>query len=510
MIVDQLHKSFATHKDLPALAVVGIEVSYGDLWEIASRIAEDHLQNLPPGPVGVLGARELTMYVGILASVIAERAYVPLHTKFPPSRLAEMLEVSACSGILYDEVNTERLDAALREASISPSPSVALSNLPSGTVSLLSLPAQSTSTKAEDHQSLAYILFTSGSTGRPKGIGISKSNLTSYLDHATRHYGLEAGDRASQMFDLSFDLSVHDLFVTWLGGGCLCVPTGPDMLAPARFILNQRLTHWFSVPSTVSLLSRLRVLRPGTFPGIKQSLFCGEALPASLAQQWQEAAPNSRLWNLYGPTEATIAITAHEWRYEDKEGSELPVVPIGTIFPDHRYEIVTDFLPVKSGESGELWLSGPQVAQGYLADPEKTAVAFVQLPGDPDNRVWYRTGDLVRQDSSGALLYLGRLDSQIQLHGHRVELGEVEAALRQVSEGKASAAVAWPRSAVSVEGIVGFVEGIGTADDAKRLCSELGTILPAYMIPSRILFVASMPLNSNGKTDRNALVSLIQ
>jgi amino acid adenylation domain-containing protein len=353
--------------------------------------------------------------------------------------------------------------------------------------------------------SFAYILFTSGSTGTPKGIGITPANVAAYLDHAVEAFAVRPGDRASQMFELTFDLSVHDMFVTWLGGGTLCVPPANAVMAPARFIIDERITHWFSVPSTAAILAKFRMLRDGVFPTLRQSLFCGEALPAALATQWCKSAPNSTVLNLYGPTEATIAITAHPWTLESVTPSD--VVPIGSPFPTQRVRVVLDGVEAAPGQSGELCLCGTQVSPGYLSDPQKTQASFVRF-ADSDE-TWYRTGDLVRLGPDGVIHYLGRLDSQIQLHGHRVELGEVEGAMRKVTAGRTCAVIPWPPGGATVESIVACVEGAGTPDDAAALRAAVAHLLPDYMVPSRMVFVAIMPLNSNGKIDRKALPPLI-
>jgi amino acid adenylation domain-containing protein len=512
MLNEALATSFHDRFELPALILGEKTFTYGELWETASILADSFVSRLPPGPICVLGARETSMYLGILAAVIARRAYVPLNSKFPCGRLAEMVKVSGAAAIFCDSEHEKLVEDVLQSAGLKQQEKKTVSgSLIRDRISLVSInPSDRQIEYSQDNEAFAYILFTSGSTGRPKGIGISQENLLAYLAHATHTFGVGPGDRSSQMFDLTFDLSVHDLFVTWLGGGCLCVPIGNEIVAPARFVVKHRLTHWFSVPSVASLLSRLRLLRDEVFSDLKQSLFCGEALPSNLAAEWQAAAPNSKVWNLYGPTEATIAISAFELTTLNDAGSENTVVPIGEIFPGHRYQIVTDFSPVQSGECGELWLSGPQVARGYLGDLEKSLAAFVQFPGTTDGQVWYRTGDLVKQNFSGTLLYLGRLDSQIQLHGHRIELGEVESALRTVSRGAVCVAIARPSSTGNPDGIVGFVEGVGSSEDSRKLSEELTKILPFYMIPAKIQFVPMMPLNSNGKTDRNALASLLQ
>jgi amino acid adenylation domain-containing protein len=502
---EQLRTRFEEHHAHPALSLGGRQFSYGELLAAAKAQAEVFASELPPGPVGILAVRSWEAYTGILAAVLSGRAYVPLQPKYPLSRLVSMTSVAGCAGIVCDENSVQvfqQLQAELgpdwQTVETASAPNCLLRHRPESDVEHRS--------RGSANACFVYLLFTSGSTGKPKGIGITPANLLAYLSHATSAFGVRPGDRASQMFELTFDLSVHDLFVTWLGGGLLCVPDSGAAIAPARFIIDQGITHWFSVPSTAVMLSKLRLLREGAFPSLKQSLFCGEALPVSLAEQWLKAAPHSNLWNLYGPTETTIAITAHEWSAGSAVYPWTDTVPIGCPFPGQRVRVIADGVEVRSGELGELCLAGAQVSPGYLSNPAKTAECFVQLAESAET--WYRTGDLVRQDESGILHYLGRLDSQIQLRGHRVELGEVEGAIRSVSRGKRCAAMAWPSRATTVESIVAFIESTDAEDVAvlRQSCAEL---LPDYMVPTRFIVVPDMPLNSNGKIDREALSLLL-
>jgi non-ribosomal peptide synthetase component F len=158
--------------------------------------------------------------------------------------------------------------------------------------------------------SIACLLFTSGSTGQSKGVMVSHANVLHYVEYVTQRYAFTSNDRVSQTFDLTFDLSVHDMFVAWYNGACVCCPTQKQSIKPAAFINDARLTVWFSVPSTAVFMRRLGVLKPGMYPRLRLSLFCGEALPVEIVRQWALAAPNSAIENLDGPTELTIACTA--------------------------------------------------------------------------------------------------------------------------------------------------------------------------------------------------------
>ena len=316
-------------------------------------------------------------------------------------------------------------------------------------------------------------------------------------------------DRLSQEFDQTFDLSVHDMFVGWEQGACLCCVPDNSIMAPDKFIRDNALTMWFSVPSVIGALSRLRLLQPNCFPSLRLSLFCGEPLPATYAQAWQEAAPNSIVENLYGPTEATIAISNYRWEIGQPPRQCLNgIVPIGWIFDGQQSCVIDDQRRVLSaGGIGELCLSGSQVTTGYWANPEKTAEQFVHLLQDQGS-LWYRTGDLAMKDESGCLFYLGRIDHQVKIRGHRVELQEIEEIIRQVSGAPQVVSVPWPVRNGSAEGVVAFVCGLesNNPDCILAYCREH---LPEYMVPKKIYLLSAAPLNANGKIDRQKLIQIL-
>lgn len=277
-------------------------------------------------------------------------------------------------------------------------------------------------------------------------------------------------------------------------------------MAPGRFVFEQALTSWFSTPSTAALMLRMRMLRRGAFPSLRWSLFCGEALTVEVADAWRAAAPGSALDNLYGPTEATIACTAY--RYDGANGGGgfvNGVVPIGRPFGTTRAAVVDARLqPVAPGEPGELLLGGGQLAGGYWRDPERSERAFVSVPALEPEGPWYRTGDLASVRERGELVYRGRIDDQIKVRGHRVELQEVESAVRAASDASAVVALGWPRTAAGADGIIVFLSGGGAADEA--VLEGCRRALPEYMVPRELHRVEAMPLNPSGKVDRRRLL----
>ncbi|WP_342787010.1 AMP-binding protein [Streptomyces tailanensis] len=259
-----------------------------------------------PRRVGLLALRTLTAYAGYLAVQRLGATVVPLHPGFPPPRTAATAKAAALDCVLADPghagvelpvpVLAADVTAPGHDPEDAPDPDGARDR-----------------EDARGHagpDDICYILFTSGSTGTPKGVPIRHRNVSAYLDHVTARYGIGVGDRLSQTFDLTFDLSVFDLFAAWSSGATVVVPDRADLLAP-RFVARERITHWFSVPSVISLARRLRGLAPGSMPTLRWSLFCGEPLTTDQAATWQAAAPDSVLENLYGPTELTLSCTQY-------------------------------------------------------------------------------------------------------------------------------------------------------------------------------------------------------
>ncbi len=279
------------------------------------------------------------------------------------------------------------------------------------------------------------------------------------------------------------------------------------MIKPGAFINEARLTAWFSVPSTAIFMRRLGELKPGLYPHLRLSLFCGEALPVDVVRDWSRAAPSSVIENIYGPTELTIGCTAYRWNNQTSLAEcEQGIVPIGEPFEDMEALIVDeDLREVPAGGQGELIMTGPQLSKGYWCDEEKTKRAFVPITGRKG--FYYRTGDRVRRSAPDKpLIYLGRLDNQVKVLGHRVELGEVEAVVRSLSGVGAVVALAWPNSS-NADGIELFLET--EKFDTESLMKQLKTKLPSYMVPRRIRTLPRLPLNPNGKYDRKALQAMV-
>jgi amino acid adenylation domain-containing protein len=510
------NESSKNFPDRPAVKV-SREISYQELAEQAKRLASTiQEQQMSSGiPLtAVFAHRSETAYTGVLGALMAGHGYVPLNRTFPVARTRLMLARSLCGSVIVDAGSEMQLEGVLAGIDrplllIFPDRSdvadLAVKFPVHRVLGAKDLcPAEQWRAINVPLNSIAYLLFTSGSTGEPKGVMVSHENVLHYVEYVTQRYAFTSNDRVSQTFDLTFDLSAHDMFVAWHSGACVCCPTQKQSIKPGAFINDGRLTVWFSVPSTALFMRRLGVLKPGMYPRLRLSLFCGEALPVEIVHQWLLAAPNSIIENLYGPTELTIACTAYRWDDTNSPAEcEHGVVPIGEPFDEMETVILDEELrEIEDGAAGELLMTGPQLSLGYWQDEERTRKAFVTVPGR--RGIYYRTGDRVRRQASGKpLTYLGRLDSQIKVLGHRVELGEVESAVREASGLDRIVAFGWPMAASGAEAIEVFVQADDV--DVKSLLDEIRRRLPPYMVPRNIRLLSHFPLNANGKFDRGAL-----
>lgn len=459
-----------------------------------------------PRRVGILASRSADACVGILAAAWVGATYVPINLAVPESARIEIIERSKLDALIAD-----------MEGSVLLTPSV-LSSCPP-TIIAHSAHVQSSSTIVDWHSlkvppeisapvqvdgtQPAYILYTSGTTGIPKGVVIPASAVAHLVEKMQEHYPIFPEDRVAETTATSFDLSVYNMFAAWRGGASLHIIPSSQSLVPAKFIIEHAVTVWLSVPSVAMLLSRAKLLRANAFPSMRQTFFAGEPLLASMAAEWQVAAPNTRIFNLYGPTEATVVCIGQECRSDSvltrdeiAIGAALPGTEAAIIDTDRRWQ--------RDGEPGELIVSGPQLAVGYLDDPAKTDSKFVEI----DGVLWYRTGDLAMRDASGMFHFLGRVDNQVKIMGFRVELEDVEFHLRKVSGCESVCAVAWPIRNGSAAGIIAFIEA--PIADSSEIKEALRKHLPPYFVPSQIRSVSDLPVNANGKINRKALVESLR
>ncbi|GAB2783888.1 D-alanine--poly(phosphoribitol) ligase [Streptomyces chlorus] len=450
--------------------------------------------------VGVLAAKSVTAYAGFLAALRAGACAVPLAPDAPPDRLTGVAAAAGLDALVVDATGAAALPALL--PMLGPGTLLLAADLPeppscaglSESRSVVRRPGPPGRVRVPGRgpDDLAYLMFTSGSTGMPKGVPIRHHNISAFVGTALERYDFGPGDRFSQIYELTFDLSVSELFLAWGSGGCLCALNRLQALAPAR-LAGRRITVWHATPSLAASLRLAGRLGPGCLPDLRTTIFCGEPLTTGTARAWHTAAPHSVIDNLYGPTEASVACTGHVWDGADGAPDDA-VVPIGEAFPGVDTLVVDE--EGAPATTGELCLRGAQVFHGYL-DPAEDAQRFL----DHDGHRWYRTGDLVRR-GPGGMAHLGRLDSQLKVQGYRVETGEVGEALRAAAPGAEVAVLTVAGD--SGPQLVACLMG-GPPVTQAEILGRAARRLPAYMLPRLLWWLPEPVLNANGKVDRPRL-----
>ena len=459
--------------------------------------------------VAIIGEKNIAAYAGVLGILSAGKAYCPLGAKFPPARQKDILIQSEAEIIIVGEEFYNDLKNLLPLCS-KPLHILSLGMMTEDIqasfpahhyVNICDCPPNFELAPLGAQNDYAYLLFTSGSTGKPKGVPVRHRNALSCINHVRKIFAITSEDKISQVFSLSFDVSVHDLFISWLSGACLCTVPASAMLAPAKIIQDKKLTIFASVPSQIEMMKKLNLLEKNNFPDLRVSMFCGEAFNINLAKAWKIAAPNSAIYNGYGPSEASI-LTSLYCLQENDDNALNDYMSIGKALDGFDCMIGDDGGQPNSQEQGELLLSGAQVIDGYWKNPEQTESKFITLQGKKG--LWYRTGDIIARDKKGLMYFVSRADHQIKLHGHRIELEEIAAVIRKIANVDSACVI------VNTEQqLIAFIAGRDDDFDFDRVKNQSRDFLPAYMIPDKIIALTNLPLNANGKIDRIALTNLL-
>ncbi|MCA1612829.1 MAG: amino acid adenylation domain-containing protein [Acidobacteria bacterium] len=471
-----------------ALTFEGAQLTYKELDARANQLAR-HLRSLGVGPeslVGVMMGRSFEAIVSILAIWKAGGAYVPLDPAYPQERLAFMIEDARVPLILTQE----RLAGALSSADLR----VVCVDTAREEISRHDVEALESGVAPEN---AAYVIYTSGSTGQPKGVVVTHQGIPNMAAAQARILGVTEQSRVLQFSSLSFDASVAEIVQALANGATLCLGTQESLLPGPRFVellRGERVTVATLPPSVLANLPAAEL------PDLVTMMAAGEACSAEVVARW---SAGRRFLNLYGPTEATVWTTSAEC---EAEGGRPPIGR--PILNTQVYVLDAGLRPVPVGVAGELYLSGPGLARGYLNLPELTAEKFIPNPfgGGPGARL-YRTGDVARYLADGQLEFVGRADGQVKVRGFRIECGEVEAALGKhpsVNEALVLVREDTPGDKRLVAYVVPRREAEPTAAELR---GDLKKFLPDYMVPGAFVLLDAMPLSPNGKVDRRALPS---
>lgn len=471
------------------------ELTYGELQQMAWQLAHELQRRgvTSNSLVGVRLDRGFYQVAATLAITFAGAAYLPLSTSWPEKRCATVLKEGGVKILLSEcpVIEAEQVDY------IAPS------------LFFLSNPLKVTLPSClATSNDLAYVIFTSGSTGRPKGVVIQHKAALNTLHDVNQHFSVNENDSILGVSSLTFDLSVYDLHGMLAAGGRLVIPEEGKAQDPAHWaelLEKHGITMWNSVPALMQLLIDHLERYPGIdASSLRVSLMSGDWIPVSLPDRMRARIPGIRPISLGGATEASI------WSISYPIGEVDPTwksIPYGRPMANQHFYVLSEGgEPCPIGSPGYLYIGGVGLAKGYWGDPDKTASSFVNHPltGTP----LYKTGDLGRyMNEEGLIEFLGRSDFQVKVNGYRVELGEIEVVLCQCPNVR-DAIVISRKGKKAENSLVAFLSTYSGELDQEGLTAYLKDRLPDYMVPQSMVYVQTMPVNANGKVDREALLDL--
>ena len=501
-IVSQLRKVSAKFADSIALEQAGASLSYGELNQRSDRLAAYLRRRMGVGrgdTIGICMDSGINMVLSLVASLKTGASYLPLDADLPKQRLQYILQEAQPKIVLTQRKYSVDMTVATQGAEL---PALVLLDVDDSW--LQAGPELADSEQDPNPEDLAYIIYTSGSTGEPKGVLIEHRGLLNLARANVAAFPIDSSTRMIQFASLSFDAATWEIFSVLAGGGTLVLGSREDMTpgpALGAFLAHKRVSMICIAPSLLSVLHAVRA----DLSTLRTVVVAGEACPLSIVHDW--VGPDRALWNAYGPTEATVCATMHRFT-----GAEQ-MVPIGRPLPGVSIVLLDEQLqPVPAGEPGEICIGGVGVARGYLKKPELTAAAFVQDP-EGSGRL-YRSGDFgVFELETGLLRFIGRRDSQVKVHGFRVELGAIESAMSSHPAILTAAVIATELGGYGMErsrSLVGYYVARPGADRSllnhDALARFLDERLPTYMVPPVFVELAAMPMMPNrSKIDRSAL-----
>lgn len=488
--------------DAVAVITPGRTLTYRELATesalLAHRLAE--AGTAPGSLVAVVMEKGWEQVVGCLGVLRAGAAYVPVDPHWPAARIAGVLGTAGISQVLTQPgvrstvawpEGTEVFEVT---AVAAPEASGDVPDGPDVTVS---------------PHDLAYVIYTSGSTGVPKGVMIEHGPALNTVRDVNDELSLTAADRVLALSAFHFDLSVYDIFGPLSAGGAVVIPAPGDEREPGnwlRLMTDSAVTVWNSVPALMAMLCAHvsgEPRPPLALPPLRAVLMSGDWIPVSLPDEVRALFPAAVQWSLGGATEASIWSIWHRITPEDRHRTSIPY---GTSMRNQRVFVADRLLrPRPYWVTGEICIAGAGVARGYLGDEERTRRSFVTDPAGGDRL--YRTGDWGRLLPNGEIEFLGRLDDQVKIGGHRIELGDVEAALLSCPGVRAAVAtVHGERGRTRLTAHV-LLEP-GSTRRGATLRADLEQRLPTYMLPATVSVRDTFPLTPNGKVDRTALAAL--
>lgn len=448
-------------------------------------------------PVAVYLDKSVECIAGFLGAAASGNFYSPLDTHMPMPRIQRIMDTLKPAAILTDATHREAAMAFAGDAAIVVYEQA--QQLPLDEQRLAQAGSEIIDTD------VLYVLFTSGSTGNPKGVIISHRSAYDFIEWGARAFGIDDTWVLGNQTPFYFSMSVFDIYQTLRNGATMYIVPHTAFSFPVvlmQYLYDHKINSLFWVPSALSMISALGALNSPHLPELRNVFFGGESMPMKQLNKWIKAYPDVRYANFYGPTEVTDTCTCYVVNRAFGDTERLPMgfacANKDVFLLDEQDRLVTD------DAIGEVCVRGSGLAYGYYNDAEKTAEGFVQNPLNTayPERI-YRTGDLAQRNEYGELVYLSRKDFQIKHMGHRIELGEIETAISSADGIEANACLYDAQRQKIVAVYAGSI-------DEKELMQRLKGLLPEYMLPNKRIHLDQMPLNLNGKVDRQKLKELLK
>lgn len=517
VVPDLLTATAARQGERPALVMDDLMVTYAELEMASNRVARSLIRyGVRRGDrVALWIPKSMEAIVALWGVMKAGATYVPVDAAAPASRLAYVARQCDISALVTPAARAPELDVVF--GGQTPMRGVWYTDSTGDAQPLAGVPAipwrelESESTErpdvAMDEDDLAHIVYTSGSTGEPKGAMAAHRILLAFVKWADDTFKVTYEDRVPGHSAINHGLSGFELFLA-VHAGATVYPVSPRIAvfptAVAKSWSEQRLTIWYVMSSILTSMLNRGNLAACDLSSLRLVVFCGEAFPAKHLRQLMKLAPQARFVALYGRTETKVNMM-HEVRSLPEDDAPLP---LGKPCAGFRALVLDESeRPVRDGEVGELWLSGPTLMRGYWGLPELTAQTLKSIEVGPGvSLLACRTGDLVKRHEDGNLEFRGRVDHQVKVRGHRVELGEIEFALTLHAAVERAVVLALPQEDVGHRLKAAVIVKPGLAIDEIALKRHCATNLPTYMVPETIELHSSLPLTSNGKVDRPVLL----
>lgn len=485
-ILDKILSNLSTYKSRNAFYINEQFYTYADLSAKVAGISQA-ITDLPiQSTVGVITTDSIETYASILALWFNNHIFIPVSPGNSSERNQNSLKQAKVKAILTPTIEAAKI-------------------ISSANIDLITTNNLSSEEKIENRNTkennILYTLFTSGSTGTPKGVPISLKNLNAFIpSFITIGFDLNETDKFLQIYDLSFDASVHCYVLPLFLGACAYTvpPKEVKFLYAYKLMKEQELTFVKMPPSTISYLKPY--FPKINLPQLKYTCFGGEALPEKLVSDWSKCAPNTEIHNVYGPTEATINCLTYTSKTPKSHNS---IIAIGKAMKGIRTIVLDENNNTLSeNEKGELCVSGNQITNGYWNNESKNKEAFIEI----NDLNYYKTGDIVYYDKDGDFFYCDRKDNQVQIQGYRVELGELEHHVRELTNLNNIAAIA-KIDTTGINQLYLFIEDFKGSE--KELKEKISQKVPNYMVPQQIKTISVFPKTAGGKIDRNELKALL-